>query len=372
MQQPKVKILISGGGTGGHVFPAIAIADAIKRKVADAEILFVGALGKLEMQKVPTAGYPIKGLWISGFQRNLSIKNLLFPLKLLLSLMKASGIIRKFKPQVVVGVGGYASGPTCKMAARKKIPVLLQEQNSFPGITNKLLAKEAATICVAYDGMEKYFPKEKIIKTGNPVRQTVIDIQGKKQQAFEYFELKKGRQVVLIVGGSQGAVSINESILKNLTIFTSGNLQLIWQTGKNYAAHAKAVVSEKLNGDPSGLVKVHEFITKMDLAYAAADIVISRAGAIAISELCAVSKPCILIPLPSAAEDHQTKNAMALAEQDAAIHLKDPEAPENLGVIVINLANDGRKKKTLATNIGKMAAKDSADIIANEVLKLIK
>jgi UDP-N-acetylglucosamine--N-acetylmuramyl-(pentapeptide) pyrophosphoryl-undecaprenol N-acetylglucosamine transferase len=224
---------------------------------------------------------------------------------------------------------------------------------------------------VAYDGMEKYFPKEKLIKTGNPVRQTVIEIDGKKEQAYEYFELEKGRQVVLIVGGSQGAMSINESIAKNLKLLTSGNLQLIWQTGKNYAAQAKATVSERLDGDLSSVVKVHEFITKMDLAYAAADIVISRAGAIAISELCAVSKPCIFIPLPTAAEDHQTKNAIALADQNAAIHLKDSEAPEKLGDLVIELANDETKKAGLSANIGKMAVKDSSDVIAGEVLKLI-
>lgn len=372
MQQPKVKILISGGGTGGHVFPAIAIADAIKRRIADADILFVGALGKLEMQKVPTAGYPIKGLWISGFQRKLSLRNLLFPFKLLLSLLSASGIIKKFKPQVVVGVGGYASGPTCKMAARHKIPVLLQEQNSFPGMTNKMLAKSASTICVAYDGMEKYFPAAKLIKTGNPIRQNVIETIGKKAEAYEYFELEKGRQVVLVVGGSQGSVSINESIVKNLSLLTSANLQLIWQTGKKYAPDAKAAVSEKLNGDLSRVVKVHEFITKMDLAYAAADIVISRAGAIAISELCAVSKPCVFIPLPSAAEDHQTKNALALAGQNAAICLKDAEAAEKLGNMVVELANDEERKTALASNIGKLAIRNSADIIANEVLKLIE
>lgn len=372
MPLSKVKILISGGGTGGHVFPAIAIADAIKKKIADADILFVGALGKLEMQKVPTAGYPIKGLWISGFQRNWSLKNLLFPFKLLLSLIKAAWIIRKFKPQVVIGVGGYASGPTVKMAARKNIPILLQEQNSFPGVTNKLLAKDAATICVAYDGMEKYFPKEKLIKTGNPIRQTVIETEGKKELAYEYFELEKNRQVVLIVGGSQGAMSINESIGKNLDVLISANLQLIWQTGKNHAAQAKAMVSEKLNSELGNFVKVHEFITKMDLAYAAADIVISRAGAIAISELCAVAKPCIFIPLPSAAENHQTKNAMALAEQNAAIHLEDSQAPENLGQLVAELANNKSKKAALAKNIGKLAMKNSASIIADEAIKLIK
>jgi len=371
MPDAKIKILISGGGTGGHIFPAIAIADAIKRKEPSADILFTGALGKMEMEKVPMAGYPIRGLWISGFQRRLSLRNLLFPLKLVLSMIKASGIVRKFKPHVAVGVGGYASGPTCKAAARKGIPVLLQEQNSFPGITNKLLAKDASTICVAYDGMDNYFPSEKIIKTGNPVRKSVVETEGKRIEALQYFELNKHKPVVLIIGGSQGAKSINESIDENLQILTMNNIQLIWQTGKFYTEHSRRSVLAKLNGQKKKNICLKEFITRMDLAYAAADLVISRAGAIAISELCLAGKPCVLIPLPLAAEDHQTKNARALADKDAVVHLPDALAKQQLGKIVIDLIKDKAGRDRLAGNIKKFGMPDSADKIADEVLKLV-
>lgn len=370
MQQAE-KILISGGGTGGHVFPAIAIADCLKQKADKADILFIGARGKMEMEKVPLAGYPVKGLWISGFQRNLTLKNLLFPLKLALSLLHAGSIIRRFKPDVVIGVGGYASGPTLKMAARKKIPIVIQEQNSFPGITNKLLAKEANIICVAYQGMEKYFPKEKIVITGNPVRHNVIDIKNKKADALEYFELDKNNLVVLVIGGSQGARSINESVDNNLELLAMSNLQVIWQTGRFYTERAQKAILEKLNGNKKNKIKVKEFISRMDYAYAAADIVISRAGAIAISELCAVGKPCILIPLPSAAEDHQTKNALALADKQAAIHLRDTDSSEQLGRIVLNLVKDENKRKTLSENIRTLAVPGAAEKIADEVIKLI-
>ncbi len=364
--------MISGGGTGGHVFPAIAIADALRRKIPGADILFVGAKGRMEMEKVPLAGYPIKGLWISGFQRSLTLKNLLFPLKLGISLIRAGSIINRYKPDVAIGVGGYASGPTMKMASRKKIPVVLQEQNSFPGITNKLLAKVADVICVAYEGMEKYFPKEKLVITGNPVRQNVIEIKGKKKAALEYFELDKNKLVVLVVGGSQGARSINESLDKNLELLAMSDLQVIWQTGKLYTDRARKAILEKINGNKKNSMRVEEFITRMDYAYAAASIVISRAGAIAISELSAVGKPCILIPLPTAAEDHQTRNAEALAAKDAAIHLKDAEASEKLGKMIIELARDEARRETLSRNILKMAAPDSADRIADEVIKRIK
>ncbi|MFP4470229.1 MAG: undecaprenyldiphospho-muramoylpentapeptide beta-N-acetylglucosaminyltransferase [Bacteroidales bacterium] len=367
----KVKILISGGGTGGHVFPAIAIADALKRRIPDVDILFVGARGRMEMEKVPLAGYPIKGLWISGFQRRLTAKNLLFPFKLVFSLMQAALIVRRFRPDVAIGVGGYASGSTMKMAARNKVPVVLQEQNSYPGITNKLMAKTADVICVAYEGMEKYFPKEKLVITGNPVRQNVIEIKGKKNAALEYFELDKNKLVVLVVGGSQGARSINESIDKNLELLAMSDLQVIWQTGKFYTDRARKAILEKVNGNKKNSMRVEEFITRMDYAYAAASIVISRAGAIAISELSAVGKPCILIPLPSAAEDHQTQNALALAEKDAAIHLKDTDAAEELGRIIIRLAKDEERRNILAENIKKMAVHNSANQIADEVIKLI-
>lgn len=372
MPQHKLKILISGGGTGGHVFPAIAIAEALKRKDDAIDILFVGAKGRMEMEKVPMAGFPITGLWISGFQRSLSVKNLLFPFKLAFSLMRAAGIIRKFKPAAVVGVGGYASGPTVKMAAQKKIPTLLQEQNSYPGITNKLLAKDADKICVAYPDMEKYFPAEKLIFTGNPVRQNVIEIEGKRDYAFEYFELDKNKQTILIVGGSQGARAINEAIDENLMLFAMNNIQLIWQTGRLYVEQAQKSILAKLNGNNKKLVKVKEFITRMDLAYAAADMVISRAGAIAISELSATGKPSIFVPLPTAAEDHQTHNAEALVKQNAAIHLKNSEAKEKLGKIAVDLAINNQLRKTLSENIRKMAVKDSANRIAEEILEMIK
>ena len=370
MPDAKIKILISGGGTGGHIFPAIAIADAIIRKEPDADILFTGASGKMEMEKVPLAGYPIRGLWISGFKRSLSLKNLLFPLKLMFSMIKAMGIVGKYKPNVAVGVGGYASGPTCKAAARKGVPILLQEQNSFPGVTNKLLAREAEKICVAYDGMDKYFPREKIIKTGNPVRKNVVEIDGKREKAFQYFELNKNKPVVLIIGGSQGAKSINESIDENLQILTMHNLQLIWQTGKFYTENSRRSVLGKLNGQKGKNICLREFITRMDLAYAAADLVVSRAGAIAISELCLAGKPSILIPLPFAAEDHQTKNAVALAEGNAAIHLPDSQARAQLGKIVIDLMKDSSEREKLSDNIKRFGIANSADKIADEVLKL--
>jgi UDP-N-acetylglucosamine--N-acetylmuramyl-(pentapeptide) pyrophosphoryl-undecaprenol N-acetylglucosamine transferase len=318
------------------------------------------------------AGFSIEGLWISGFQRSFPLKNLLFPFKLIFSLIRAGGIIKRFKPEAVIGVGGYASGPTVKMASRKKIPTLLQEQNSFPGITNKLLAKDADKICVAYPGMEKYFPKEKLILTGNPVRQHVVDIEGKRSNALQYFDLQKNKPVVLIVGGSQGARSINEAVDENLGLFAMNNLQLIWQTGTGYTDQARKSILEKLNGNKKNLIRTKDFITKMDFAYAAADIVISRAGAIAISELSAVGLPCIFIPLPSAAEDHQTKNALALVEHDAAIYLNDSEAKAKLGTLTIELAKDKNKQQILKDNIRKMAVKDSANIIADEILQMIK
>lgn len=372
MLQHKLKILISGGGTGGHVFPAIAIAEALKRIDENIDILFVGAKGRMEMEKVPMAGFPITGLWISGFQRSLSIKNLLFPFKLIYSLIKAGSIVRRFKPAAVVGVGGYASGPTVKMAVRRKVPALLQEQNSFPGITNKLLAKEARKICVAYPGMESYFPKEKIIITGNPIRQQVIEIEGKRDYAFEYFELDKRKQVILVVGGSQGARSINEAVDESLMLFAMNNIQVIWQTGKLYIEQAQKSILANLSGNNKNLVRIREFITRMDLAYAAADVVISRAGAIAISELSAVGKPCILVPLPTAAEDHQTHNAESLVKENAAIHLKNSEAKKQLGKMAVELVKDEDLRDTLSKNIKKMAVKHSADRIAEEILDMIK
>lgn len=370
LQQPK--ILISGGGTGGHIFPAIAIADALKQKVPGAELLFVGALGRMEMQKVPEAGYAIEGLWISGFQRNLSWRNLSFPFKLVSSLCKAAAIIRRFRPDVVVGVGGYASGPTLKMAARKGIPTVLQEQNSLPGVTNRLLAKKAAKICVAYPGMEKYFPAAKIILTGNPIRSKVISIEGKRAEALEFFALDAKKKTILVVGGSQGARSVNVAVAENLKTLAAENIQMIWQTGLLQAGWAQQMIDEHLSEEERGHFKVHAFINRMELAYAAADVVISRAGAIAISELSAVAKPCIFIPLPSAAEDHQTKNAVSLEQRQAAIHLPDAKAVEALGKIAVALIGDRERQQTLSVNIKKNAVEDSAGRIADEILKLVQ
>lgn len=372
MLRHQLNILISGGGTGGHIFPAIAIADAIKSKSGEASILFVGAKGRMEMEKVPLAGYPIRGLWISGFQRSFTIKNLLFPIKVAVSLFTAGRILKQFKPDVVVGVGGYASGAICKMAIRKNIPVVVQEQNSFPGITNKLLAKDAAKICVAYDGMEKYFPAGKLIMTGNPVRKAVIETEGKRDEAFKFFNLEKGKLVVLIVGGSQGAKAINESIDENLSLFAKNNLQLIWQTGKIYESRAVTAISEKSGSNSAKSIHPVAFIERMDLAYAAADIVVSRAGAIAISELCAVGKACIFVPLPTAAENHQEKNALALVEKQAAVYLKNDQAKQKLGQLILDLAHDEKLRNGLSRNIKLLAVSDSAGKIADEVLKLAR
>jgi len=367
MQKSRYKIIISGGGTGGHIFPAIAIADALTSKVSDIEILFVGAKGRMEMEKVPAAGYKIEGLWISGLQRSLTLKNLSFPFKVIDSLLKARKIIKQFKPDAVIGVGGYASGPTLRMAGIKKIPVIIQEQNSYPGITNKLLAKFASKICVAYPGMDKFFPKAKIMKTGNPVRKEVIDVNGKKREATEFFKLNKDKPTILIIGGSLGAVSVNKSIRQNLDVWLQQGFQILWQTGKNYIETANEVVAEKNDNN----IKVVEFIKRMDYAYAVADIIISRAGAIAISELCAIGKPTIFIPLPGAAEDHQTKNAMELVKREAAILIKDNAATEKIGVVVSDLMKNKDEMAKLSKNIKEMAYTDSASKIADVIIEII-
>jgi len=363
-----IKIIISGGGTGGHIFPAIAIANAIKAKDTSADILFVGARGRMEMEKVPSAGYPIEGLWISGLQRRLTLKNLAFPFKVIASLAKASNIISSFKPDVVIGVGGYASGPTLRVAVRKKIPTLIQEQNSYPGITNKLLANKVKKICVAYDGMEKFFPAYKLLLTGNPVRQDILSTGGKKEEGIGYFGLKHDKTTILVIGGSLGAGTINESILNCIRHDLTGKgVQLIWQTGKYYFDRIKEI------GDVTGNADVHvmPFIDRMDLAFACADIVISRAGAIAISELCIVGKPVILIPSPNVTEDHQTKNAQALESKEAAIMVRDKEAVEQLFTTLTRLINNESLQNTLRQNIVRLAIPDAADKIADEVLKLI-
>jgi len=366
--QQQYKFIISGGGTGGHIFPAIAIANALMAKVKNAEILFVGAKGKMEMEKVPAAGYKIEGLWISGLQRKITLKNLSFPFKVISSLFNARKIISDFKPNVVIGVGGFASGPTLRAATSKKIPALIQEQNSFPGITNKILAGKVNKICVAYDGMEKFFPADKIVTTGNPIRNNVIEIEGKKREAADFFKLDKSKKTVLLVGGSQGALAVNKGIAKNIDLFSKNDIQFIWQTGKYYFEDAKQLV-KSLN---TKSIIVTEFIDRMDLAYAMADVIISRAGAIAISEICAVAKPPIFIPLPSAAEDHQTKNADALVKKNAAILINNSEVGEKIGDTLLDLLEDEQRQKILSENLKKLAIKNSADLIADEILKLVK
>ncbi|MCB2221858.1 MAG: undecaprenyldiphospho-muramoylpentapeptide beta-N-acetylglucosaminyltransferase [Bacteroidetes bacterium] len=366
-RQHRHKIVISGGGTGGHIFPAIAIANALKNK-CNADILFVGAKGRMEMEKVPAAGYPIEGLWISGLQRKITLKNLLFPFKVLASITKARQILKKFNPEVVVGVGGYASGPTLKAAVRLKIPTLIQEQNSFPGITNKLLAKSVRKICVAYEGMEKFFPAEKIVITGNPIRHEVIKIEGKKKEAAAFFGLDQNKNTVLIVGGSQGALAINKAIHKQLEQFVRDDIQLIWQTGKYYYPQALEAV-EKIK---SKQIKAVAFIDRMEMAYAMADLIISRAGAIAISEICAVAKPPIFIPLPTAAEDHQTKNAQALVEKNAAMMITNQAAATELYPAISELISNNEKQTELRNNLRKLARTNAADQIADEILALIK
>jgi UDP-N-acetylglucosamine--N-acetylmuramyl-(pentapeptide) pyrophosphoryl-undecaprenol N-acetylglucosamine transferase len=368
MQRTDPHIIISGGGTGGHIFPALAIARALKRKLPDAEILFIGAKGKMEMEKVPAAGFPIKGLWISGLKRELSPSNLMFPLKVIHSLIEAAVIIRRFKADVAVGVGGFASGPALRAAGMLGIPTLIQEQNSFPGITNKLLGKKASKICVAFEGMEKFFPSGKIIITGNPVRKEIVDTKGKKGEAAIFFGLDDSKNTVFVVGGSQGALSINKIIEKLLPLLKEKQVQLLWQTGRNFEQRAVDACIQAGYED----VKVLDFIQRMDLAYAIADVVVSRAGAIAIAELAAVRKPVIFIPLPTAAEDHQMKNARRLEEKEAALVVNDREADEKLPPLLLNLLTDEESKLRLEKNIGAFATVDADEKIADEIIALIK
>lgn len=364
----QLKVILSGGGTGGHIFPAVAIANEIKRIVPTVEILFVGALGKMEMEKVPNAGYKIIGVPIAGFQRKFTLSNLKLPFLIIRSMLMTRKIIADFKPDVVVGTGGYASGPLIKVATGKGIPALIQEQNSYAGITNKILSKKAAKICVAYEGMERFFPKEKIIMTGNPVRQDIKDLLSKKEEAYNYFKLKPSRKTILVIGGSLGARTINEAIGNNISMFSEKEIQLIWQTGKAYSEKAKEQTAQ-LNANG---IFAFDFISRMDLAYACADLVISRAGASSVSELCNTAKPCILVPSPNVAEDHQTKNALALSSKNAAILIKDQDAAQNLVQSSIELISSGDRMKELSVNISKLAFPDSANVIAKEVLKLAK
>jgi UDP-N-acetylglucosamine--N-acetylmuramyl-(pentapeptide) pyrophosphoryl-undecaprenol N-acetylglucosamine transferase len=365
--KPSIRIIISGGGTGGHVFPAIAIANALKEKVPDARILFVGALGRMEMQKVPAAGYHIIGLNISGLQRRLTWKNFQVPFKLCDSIVRSKNIVKRFKPDVVIGVGGYASGPLVRAAAKQGVPTLIQEQNSYPGITNKLLAKKADKICVAYEGMERFFPKEKIFLTGNPVRHEVLQANDKRMEGLAYFGLSPDKKVLLIVGGSLGALSINEGVSTHIESLISNGLQVIWQTGKSYYEKAAAQVAAM---HVSG-VSVHAFIDRMDLAYGACDVIVSRAGAIAISEICALQRASILVPSPHVAEDHQTKNALALVNMHAAILLPDNQVREKLSDVVNTLISDENKLIKLKENIARLYYRDSAKNIAGVALNLV-
>ena len=364
--EKELRVIISGGGTGGHIFPAVSIANAIKALRPDAKILFVGALGRMEMQRVPAAGYEIKGLPICGFDRKNLLKNFKVLYKIWKSQRMAKQIIKDFQPQVAVGVGGYASGPTLNKAAAMGIPCLIQEQNSYAGVTNKLLAKKAEKICVAYEGMERFFPAEKIILTGNPVRQALLDTTISREDAIKSFGLDPTKKTILLVGGSLGARTINESVLQHLDLVKSSDVQFIWQTGKYYSA----AIAEQLKGQDIPNLKVTDFISDMGAAYKAADLVISRAGASSISEFCLIGKPVILVPSPNVAEDHQTKNALALSTRDAAIYVKDAEAPATLLELALKTVNDDAKLKSLSENVLKLALPNSAEIIAKEVIKL--
>jgi UDP-N-acetylglucosamine--N-acetylmuramyl-(pentapeptide) pyrophosphoryl-undecaprenol N-acetylglucosamine transferase len=358
------KFIISGGGTGGHIYPAIAIANELKSRFPKAEFLFVGAQDKMEMQKVPQAGYAIKGLWIAGLQRKLTLQNLLFPVKLISSLWKSRAIIKSFKPDVVIGTGGFASGPLLQMANFLNIPTLIQEQNSYPGITNKLLSKKANKICVAYENLDRFFPNDKMILTGNPVRQDLISIDSKRAEAIKYFNLDPAKKTLLILGGSLGARRVNQLIEKELDFFASQNVQIIWQCGKFYLDEYKKYDSNN--------VQVLAFIDRMDLVYAAADFVISRAGASSVSELSIVGKPVLFIPSPNVAEDHQTKNAKSIVDKKGALMIKESELDENFSSVFSDLVANENLQKQLSENIKKLAKVNATNDIVDEIVKLIK
>jgi UDP-N-acetylglucosamine--N-acetylmuramyl-(pentapeptide) pyrophosphoryl-undecaprenol N-acetylglucosamine transferase len=381
-QQEHKRIIISGGGTGGHVFPAIAIADALTRLLPDPEILFVGAKGRMEMQKVPDAGYNIMGLPVEGFRRKLSLGNLRVIVKLAVSLKKAEKIIQDFKPDAVVGVGGYASGPVLRKAERMGIPTLIQEQNSYAGLTNRLLARKAGKICVAYDGMDKYFPADKLVLAGNPVRREIRELSGSgkgsgisempdaidRTTARSAFGMNDESRVLLVLGGSLGARSINEAVVGNLDRILESGLRVIWQCGQYYYREAVDALAEL----PAGRIALNAFIAEMDRAYLAADLIIARAGAITISELCHVGKPAILIPSPNVAEDHQTKNAKSLSTRSAAVLIPDSEAGEHMIPMALELLDDAKRMNELSENISKLAIRDAADRIAREVAGIMK
>ncbi len=357
-----MKYILSGGGTGGHIYPAIAIANEIKRRDPSAEILFVGAKDKMEMEKVPSNGYKIEGLWISGLQRKFTLSNLLFPFKVLASKFRAKKILKQFNPDVVIGTGGFASGSIVNEAAGSGIKTLIQEQNSFAGLTNKILGKKVNTICVAYDGMESFFPAQKIVFTGNPIRKDIINIYSKKNQAFKLFKIDDEKITLLILGGSLGSGTINKSIAAGIEKLREAKINVIWQTGSYYFENYKGYASES--------IKVHGFIKEMDLAYAVADLVISRAGALSISEMQCANKACILVPSPNVAEDHQTKNANALVAKNAAVLISDKDAPFKLVTEAVALLQNEKMRIELKKNISKMATMDSAEKIVDEILKL--
>lgn len=362
-EQHTYKFILSGGGTGGHIYPAIAIANELKLRYPNAQFLFVGAKDRMEMEKVPEAGYQIEGLWIAGLQRNLTFKNLLFPIKLLSSLFRSKRILRKFKPDVAIGTGGYASAPLLRVAGKRNIPCIIQEQNSHAGITNKWLSNLAMKICTAYDGMDRFFPKEKIVLTGNPVRQDLLDCATKRDAALAFFNLSANQKTILVLGGSLGAKKINELIHSSLDFLNDENVQVIWQCGKLYE---QTYASLNVDG-----IQVHTFLNRMDLAYAAADIIISRAGALSVSELCLVGKPVIFIPSPNVSEDHQTKNALSISEKNAAILLKESDAQADFKTIVKGLLDDQEMQDRLGTNIKQLAKPNATKDIVTEIEKYL-
>jgi len=359
-----LKIIISGGGTGGHIYPAISIADEIKKRHPSAEILFVGAKDRMEMTKVPQAGYKIEGLWISGLDRSLTKKNLSFPFKLISSLWESRKIIKKFKPDVVIGTGGFASGPLLKVANSMNIPTLIQEQNSYPGITNRLLGKKADAICTAYDNLENYFPLKKTVKTGNPVRQDILDVASKREEAQEFFKLKKDKRTLLVLGGSLGARRINQLMEAFVDVFEKKEIQLIWQTGSLYY--------HEYNKFDNEFIQTHAFLSRMDLAYAAADVIVSRAGAISVSELCIVGKPVIFIPSPNVAENHQAKNALTVASEDAAYVLSEKDLAKDFSETIMLVLESEKVQKNLSDNIKKLALPGATIAIVDEIEKIIK
>jgi UDP-N-acetylglucosamine--N-acetylmuramyl-(pentapeptide) pyrophosphoryl-undecaprenol N-acetylglucosamine transferase len=361
-------ILISGGGTGGHIFPAVAIANALKARLGNPNILFVGAKGKMEMEKVPEAGYPIEGLWISGLQRRLDSQNLSFPFKLISSLRTAGQIIKKFEPEIAIGTGGYASGPLLFMAAKRQIPTLILEQNSYPGVTNKLLGRRVDRICVAYEGMEKYFPADRITITGSPIRKEIREMNVSREEGLAAFDLNAEKPTLLVIGGSQGARRVNQALLDHIDTILESGVQLLWQTGKYSYEKVKQQMAEKgLEKD----VKVTEFIRRMDRAYAAADLIVSRAGAIAIAEIVAVKKPAIFVPLPSAAEDHQTKNAQTLVKGHAAVMVKESELDTKLPVVIADLVRNTSDRLVMVQNLKRYDHLRATDLIVEEALKLM-